>query len=273
MSLNKQMHVAHVGSILLSKHTPPIFFPAVQMSESEHDSSRNVRPRIMEDVPDDWMTLLCGHEESMSWLHVERNPHLYHDPLAPAEASSCARPSPSSEFPSLSSEFSLDDIADCPNLGINTHVVQAQKQDTQHIDRIVWNLQQCGNDVFTRIDKIARNDAQYYYIGISCAIKQRFIGGTTASGNEIIGHASTGFEVMEILYHTSCICAKRMEKALIARIREIHDIAPMCRNKSVGGEGMSGNAPIYFVYVAYSLLPPQKTPDFSRWEPSGSSSK
>ena len=85
----------------------------------------------------------------------------------------------------------------------------------------------------------------------------------------IVGHASIGYEAMEILYHTSCRCAKRMERALIDRVRNNHVIRYRCRNKSAGGEGMSGNAPIYFVYVAYTLVPPEtRTPNFSRWEPS-----
>lgn len=237
------------------------------MSGTNHDDTRNVRPRMTRDEPDEWMTLLVGHDESMRWLHVENNPHLYYDPLAPA-----VRPSsPASETSSAQSVPEPDDIAQCPNLGINTHCVQAQKQSTQDVDRIVWNLQTHGDDVWRRIVEIAKH-ADYFYIGITCAIKQRYIGGTTASGNTIIGHASKGFEAMEILYHTSCRCAKRMEQALIARVREQHDISPLCRNISEGGEGMSGNAPIYFVYVAYSLLPPQKTPDFSRYQPSSSSS-
>ena len=102
----------------------------------------------------------------------------------------------------------------------------------------------------------------------SSAIKQRYIGGVIPSGNEIIGHASTGYAAMEMLFHTSCACAKRMEKALIARVRHDNDIRHFCRNKSDGGEGMAGNAPIYFVYAAYTSLPPQKAPDFSRWHPS-----
>ena len=115
--------------------------------------------------------------------------------------------------------------------------------------------------MWRRIVEIAKQ-ADFFYIGITCAIKQRYIGGETASGNTIIGHASKGLEAMEILYHTSCRCAKRIERALIDRVRNNHDIRYRCRNKSAGGEGMSGNAPSYFVYVAYTLLPPHRTPMF-----------
>ena len=87
--------------------------------------------------------------------------------------------------------------------------------------------------------------------------------------SKIIGHASTGFAAMEILFHTSCTCAKRMERALIARVRQNTDIAPSCRNKSDGGEGLAGNAPIFFVYVAYTMLVSQnQVPDFSAWHAS-----
>jgi len=218
------------------------------------------------DTPDEWMTMLVGHEESKRWLHVANNSHMFHDPIAQSSTSHGADTS-TSHGADTSTHDEPDDIGDCPNLGVNTHCVQAQKHDTEGFDRIIWNLQKHGADVWTRIDEIA-HASDMFCIGISCAIKQRYIGGVTISGNNIVGHASVGYAAMEILYHTSCACAKRMERAIIARIRDNTDIAYYCRNKSDGGEGMSGNAPIYFVYAAYTLLPPHKTPDFSRFEPS-----
>ena len=227
---------------------------------ADHGTSRNVRPRL--EAPDPLMVMLCGEEAAKSWIHVMNNPELYHDPLAKASA-----PPPSQLPQSDPSSDEDDDIDDCPCLGVATSVVHAQKHDTDGLDRIIWNLQSDGASVWTRIVEIAR-DADYFYIGISSAIKQRYIGGVTPSGNEIIGHASTGYAAMEMLFHTSCACAKRMEKALIARARHDNDIRHCCRNKSDGGEAMAGNAPIYFVYAAYTSLPPQKAPDFSRWHPS-----
>ena len=207
------------------------------------------------------MAELCDTQESEALMHVANNPELYHDPLAPALS-----PPPSQLPQSEPSSDEGDDIDDCPCLGVATSVVHAQKHDTEALDRIIWNPQSDGTSVWRRIEEIAR-DADYFYIGISSAIKQRYIGGVTASGNEIIGHASKGYAAMEILFHTSCACAKRFEKALIERVRHDNDISHLCRNKSDGGEGMAGNAPVYFVYCAYTLLPPQKVPDFSRWHP------
>ena len=233
------------------------------------ESSRSVRPRLSE--PDELVTLLCGHDESMRWMHVANNPDDYHDPLRPVMSSAplSMQIRSSSTSSSFCEQDDYDDIANCPNLGVHTHVVRKQMADTMGLDRIIWNLQRHGDDVWGRVVDIAKT-ADAFYIGISCAIKQRYIGGVTTSGNTIVGHASTGYDAMEVLYHTSCKCAKLMERALIARVRDIrhHSILLLCRNKSDGGEGMSGNAPIYFVYVAYTLLAPQKTPDFSRWEPS-----
>ena len=232
----------------------------IPMSDSSHEASRNVRPRLDQDETDPWMSLLVGHDEAMGWMHVANNPHLYHDPIAPTESSPPPTHSASSE--THDSDVQEDDIADCPSLNIDSHVVKHQKQTTEDIPRIIWNLQTHGAEVLARIEEVA-GASDFFYIGISCSIKQRYIGGVTSSDNTIVGHASTGYEAMEILYHTSCRCAKRMERALIARVRNNHDIHYRCRNKSDGGEGMSANAPIYFFYVAYTVLPPQRAPNFS----------
>ena len=230
---------------------------------ANHGASRNVRPRL--ESPDPWMAGLCDTQESEAWVHVANSPELYHDPLAPTPAPPPSQ-LPQSDASSDSSDDDDDVIDNCPCLGVATSVVHAQKHDTEGLDRIIWNRQSDGASVWGRIKEIA-GDADYFYIGISSAIRQRYIGGKTASGNEIIGHASRGYDAMEILFHTSCACAKRFEKALIARVRADNDIRHLCRNKSDGGEGMAGNAPVYFVYAAYSLLPPQRVPDFSRWYP------
>ena len=236
----------------------------MSMSEPSHEAMRNVRPRLAHDEPDEWVALLVGHEEAVGWLHVARTPHLFYDFMTPTVSSP---PTHSASPEAHQSEMPEDDIADCPSLSIDSHVVKHQKHTTEDIPHIIWNLQTHGADVWARIDEVA-HASDMFYIGISCSIKQRYIGGVTASGNTIVGHAPIGHAAMEILYHTSCACAKRMERALIERVRQNHDIHYRCHNKSDGGEGMFGNAPIYFVYAAYTLLPPQKAPDFSRWEPS-----
>ena len=89
------------------------------------------------------MTLLVGHEEAMTWLHVACNPHLYLDPLAPVVPPAHAPSVPVEPKTSEASAPVDDDIADCPRLGINTHVVQAQKQSTEDIERIESHCPDC----------------------------------------------------------------------------------------------------------------------------------
>jgi len=151
-------------------------------------------------------------------------------------------------------------------LPLDSMCVRAQQERSEDIPQILWNLQQSPQSVLHRIVYVGEEVAEKFYVGITSSPAFRWIGGESPSGNVIVGHANKlgSHATMEVLFHGSTRNVARLERLIIAHVRDSENTGLV--NRSDGGECQKADTPNFFLYVLFRNLPLSVSlPNFQRW--------